>query len=194
MALRRILAIERQVRKNLSNQGWSHCIGLFGLLQAVEHRKQHEWSAKMTTGLDFGRTKSLRIRDLAMLTAIVAVNITLLRFAVEFDSRYLSSATILSPTCLTIVVQRRLRFGWYVAAAFHYLSTLIWAFASGFAYAFFWKQTAHMFFERSSTGLETPLAHGLFCTEIMAVFGLATSAIYTASMIVLVGSSRAYNV
>ncbi|GAA5505391.1 hypothetical protein [Novipirellula caenicola] len=122
--------------------------------------------------------KPLGIRDLMLLTAITAAHLAITKLAVDFRDNRLSLFVLLVPTSLTILIHRRLRLPLHIAAFIHYPVTLVWAFAYGVTYSFFWNRISHTFFEKSSVGLETPIHYGTFCVEVMAILGIVTSSIY----------------
>lgn len=122
--------------------------------------------------------KPLGIRDLMLLTAIIAAHLAITKLAVDFRENRLSLVVLLVPSALTILIHRRLQLSWHIAAFIHYPVSLVWAFAYGVTFSLCWNRLPHSFFEKSSVGLETPIHYGTFCVEVMAILGIVTSSIY----------------
>ncbi len=56
--------------------------------------------------------------------------------------------------------------------------SLAWAFCFGVTYSMYYNRLTHDWYERDSVVLTEPIRFGVFSVEVMAVIGIATTALY----------------
>lgn len=121
---------------------------------------------------------SFYIRDLLATTAVIALTIATANIAVAYREHHVATFALATPLLITALLQRRFNLDWRVATGIHYPLAIVWAFGFGVAYSFAWRRVPQSFFNRDSVGLDYPLQFSVFAMEVMAVAGLASTAIY----------------
>lgn len=123
-------------------------------------------------------TKPHGTRDLLFAVFLVALHFSTCKFAVHYRDHWIPSVLILTPAFHTALLQLRFNLSHQIASISHYPLCLAWAFLHGATYSMFWNRVSHGFFERHSVGLDSPLRYGVFCMEVWAIIGVASTAIY----------------
>ncbi len=122
--------------------------------------------------------KPLGIRDLLALVFLIALHFATCKLAVDYRHHWIFRFLILTPIALTALLQIRFQLSLQFATIVHYPLCLAWAFLSGATYSMYWNRVPHDFFERDSVGLGSPLRYGVFCMEVGAFLGFASTTLY----------------
>lgn len=122
--------------------------------------------------------KPLGTRDLLVLVFLVALHFATCKLAVDYRHHWICGFLVLTPIALTVLLQIRFHLSLQFATIVHYPLCLAWSFLNGATYSMYWNRVSHDFFERDSVGLDSPLRHGVFCMEVWAFVGIASTATY----------------
>ncbi|TWU59965.1 hypothetical protein Poly51_02380 [Rubripirellula tenax] len=122
--------------------------------------------------------RQLGTRDLFALILIVALHFAFAKFFVSIREFGLTIVALALPLPLTALLQRRFQMTWVAASMMHYPLSLAWAFCFGVTYSMYYNRLTHDWYERDSVGLTEPIRFGVFSVEVMAVIGIATTALY----------------
>lgn len=125
--------------------------------------------------------KQLTIRDLFALTLILAIHFAICKLAVTYRASPYTILVLLAPTVLSVLIHRRVGGSWTTGAVIHYLTSIVWSFFYGMTFSFFYNHRQPTeFLEKNSIGLEYPLSFSMFCVQLVALVGIATSLLYGA--------------
>ncbi len=138
--------------------------------------------------------KPLCIRDLFVLTLIVAVHITICKLAVTFRESSLTTFVLLSPTAITLWIHNRIGGSWTMGSLIHYATSIVWSFCYGLTFSFFYvRREPSGYYEKDSVGLEELFSYAMFLLEVFAILGVVTSILYgTIGYLISTWAKRAF--
>ncbi len=122
----------------------------------------------------------LTVRDLVVVTALVAVHFAVSRLSVSLRGTGVIYLAFTIPSFLTALLHGRLGLGWKTATIMHFVIAVGWGFLFGVTCSLFWRQMPRSFSERDSIDLQNVLAVGILSAVLMAFLAMLTTTIYGA--------------